>query len=70
MSVSISNDDECLESGSLSGLSLFLDWHNLHNFILNLSLEEKVDDLVLFDWECKEVDFFEFLDEFLLNETS
>jgi len=67
VSIVISNNNKCLESGSLSCSSLLLNGHDLHNFILELSLKEEIDDLMFFDGQCKEVNFFEFGDEFFLH---
>jgi len=58
VSIRISNDYESLESGSLTGSSLLLDWHDFHDFILQLGAKEEINDLILFDWESKEIDFF------------
>lgn len=46
VAVAVSNDDESLESGSLTGTGLLLDWHDLHHLILE-SWKEVVDNLVL-----------------------
>jgi len=68
VSVSVSNDDEGFESGSLTGSGLLLDGHDLHDFVLEGGLTEKlVDDLELFDGESEEVDFFDLLNVSLLN---
>jgi len=56
VSVVISNDDEGLESGSLTGTGLLLDGHDLDDLILELGAEEVIDDLVLLDGEREEVD--------------
>jgi len=58
VSVRVSNDDESLEAGSLSCAGLFLDRHDLHNFVLEGRSKEVVDDLWLFDGEREEVDVF------------
>jgi len=59
MSVSISNDDESFESGSLSGSSLLLNGHDLHNLILDLGSKEVIDDLVFLDRESEKIDLLE-----------
>lgn len=46
VSGTVSDDDESLEPGPLTGTGLLLDWHDLHHLILE-SWEEVVDDLVL-----------------------
>jgi len=67
VSLLISNNNEGLESGSLSGSSLLLNGHDLHDLILQLSFKEVVDDLVLFDGERIEVDFLQSSDSLVLN---
>jgi len=67
VSIAISDDDESLESGSLTGSGLLLNGHDLHDFILDLAAEEPVDDLVLLDGKGKEVDLLELSDELLLD---
>jgi len=70
VSVRVSDDDEGLESGPLTGASLFLDGHDLHHFVLEGRAEESVDDLVLFDGEGEEVDVFQSLDESFFDEST
>jgi len=67
VSISISNDDESFESGSLTSTGLLLDGHNLHNLILDLGAEELINDLIFLDGESKKIDLLEFLDQTLLN---
>jgi len=71
MAIAVTNNDEGLETGSLTSTGLLLDWHDLEDFILQLGGgEEVVNDLVFLDWEREEVDVFEALDESLLDKTS
>lgn len=58
VSVVISNNNEGLESGSLTGLGLLLDWHDLHDFIGDFSSQKEINDLIFLDGESEEVDFF------------
>ena len=59
VAVVISDDDESLKSGSLTGSGLLLDRFDFHDFILQCGRwKEMVNDLILFDWERVEVDFF------------
>jgi len=67
VSISVSNYNESLESGSLSGSGLLLDGHDLENFILEFSSQKVINNLVLFDGESKEVDFFNLSDVLLSN---
>jgi hypothetical protein len=69
MTIEITNGDESLEACSLTGTSLLLDGHNLHNLILELG-QENVDDLVLFDGEGEEVDLLDGLDLAVLDESA
>lgn len=55
VTIAVSDDDKSLESGSLTGSSLFLNGHDLHDFILDFASKEPVDDLVLFDRESEEI---------------
>jgi hypothetical protein len=70
VSVSITDNDEGLESGSLTGTGLLLDGHDLHDLILQFGAEEPIDDLVLFDGEREKVNLFELLDLSFLDETA
>lgn len=71
VSVGVSDKDESLEAGSLTGTSLLLDWHDLDDFILQDGWwEEVVNDLVFLDWEREEVDVLKALDEASLDETT
>ena len=56
MTIEITDSDEGLEAGTLTGPSLLLDRHDLHNLILELGKEE-VDNLVLLDRKREQVDF-------------
>jgi len=58
VSVVVSNNNEGLESGSLTGLGLFLDWHDLHDFIGDFSSQKVINDLIFLDGESEQVDFF------------
>jgi len=70
VSIEISDNNESLESGSLSGSGLLLNGHNLDDFVLQFGSKEEIDDLGFFDGERKEVDFFQFLDQFGSNQSS
>jgi len=48
MSVGVSNNNESLEFGSLTGSSLLLDGHNFHDFVLEVG-KEVFHDLIFFD---------------------
>jgi hypothetical protein len=63
VSVLVSNNNECLESGSLTCTGLFLDRHNFHDFIFeNGGREKPVNNLGFFDRERMKVDFFDEFD--------
>ena len=44
MTVTVSDSDDSLESGSLTGSGLFLDWLDFKNFILEGWSDEVIDD--------------------------
>jgi len=69
VSVKVSDGDERLESGSLTGGSLLLDRGDGHDLVLK-GWEEDVDDLVLLDREGEKVDLLHGLDLAVLHETS
>lgn len=69
VAVGVSDDDDSLESGSLTGSGLLLDGLDLHDLILENG-EELVDDLVLLDGESVEVDLLHGLDVTGLNEST
>lgn len=60
-SISVSDGDDSLESGSLTSLSLLLDGHDLHDFVREI-LEEILSDLVLLDGEGVGEDLLDGLD--------
>ena len=55
VAVEVTNGDERLKAGALTGARLLLDGHDLHDLILELGQEE-VDDLVLLDGQREQVD--------------
>lgn len=59
VTVAVTDGDEGLEAGTLTGTGLFLDGHDLQNLILQGAAQEEVDDFALFDWERVQVDFFQ-----------
>jgi hypothetical protein len=69
VSLEISDGDECLETGTLTGTGLLLDRHDFHDFILELG-KEGINDLVLFDGKREKIDFFHGLDFAILYETA
>lgn len=71
VTILISNSNDGLETGSLSGLGLLLDGYDLHDFVRQwLALEEFVDDLGLFDWDGVCVNFLEGTDHTMLYEST
>ena len=69
MAIGISDSNEGLESRALTGTGLLLNGHDLHDLVLEF-WEEKVDNLVLLDWEREEVDFLHRLDLSILHEAA
>lgn len=61
VTISVSDGDDGLESGSLTGLSLLLDGHDLHDFVRKI-LKEVLSDLVLLDGERVGEDLLDGLD--------
>lgn len=62
MAITISDNNKSLESSSLTGSGLFLDRHDLHNFILQLVSKEVINYLVFLHGKRKQVNFFQSLD--------
>ena len=48
-----------LETSTLPCSCLFLDWHDLHNFINHFFFHEMINNLILLDWNTEKVNFFE-----------
>merc|ERR1719153_1905105 len=60
--IGITDSDESLEPGTLSGTSLLLDGHDLQTLILQARPEEIIDDFAFLDGKREEVDLFQRLD--------
>lgn len=69
VAVKVTDGDEGLEAGALTGASLLLDGHDLHDLVGELG-EEEIDDLVLLDGEGEEVDLLDRLDLAVLDEAA
>ena len=69
VAVTVTNNNEGLETGMLSGTSLLLNGHDFHDLVLEARVE-LVDDLVLLDWEGMEVDLLQRLNLVGFDETS
>jgi len=70
VTVVVTDGDESLEPGPLTGAGLLLDGHDLQNLVLEGGAQEEVDDLKLLDGKREEVDLFEGLDLAVLDEPS
>ncbi len=73
VAVLVTDSNDGLESGSLTGLGLLLDGHDLHDLVRELSLgasKELIDDLGLLDGDGVSVDLFEGLDVVVLNKSA
>jgi len=70
VTVVISNSDEGLETGALTGASLLLDGHDLQNLILKGGAQVEIDDFELFDGKREEVDLLKRLDLSILDQAS
>ena len=66
--VTVTDDDEGLEMGTLTGISLLLKGHDFHKVFE--ARAELIDDLVLLDWEGMEVDLLQRLNLVGFDETS
>lgn len=69
VTVKVTDSNESLESGSLTGRSLLLDGSDRHDLVLQTG-EELVDDLVLLDGEGEEVDLLHRLDLAVVHQTT
>jgi len=69
VAVRVTDGNESLETGTLTGTGLLLNGHDLHNLVLELGKEE-VDDLVLLDGEGEEVDLLNRLDLAVLDKSA
>jgi len=73
VTLSVTNGNDSLESGSLTGLGLLLDGKDAHDLVGELSLgvrDESVDDWGLLDWDGVSVDLLEGVDLSGLDESS
>ena len=73
VTLSVTDGNDGLESGSLSGLGLLLDGEDAHDLIGELGLgvgEESVGDWGFLDWDGVGVDLLEGLDLSVLDESS
>lgn len=69
----VTNNDDSLEAGALTGLGLLLNRHNLHNLIGKLAigiLDKLVNDWGLLDWDGVGVNLLKSLDLAVLDETT
>jgi hypothetical protein len=64
--VEVTDGNGSLESGSLTGRRLFLDWGDGHDLVLQ-GWEEDVDNLELFDGQREQVDLLHRLDLSVLD---
>jgi len=67
VSVVVSDGDEGLESGSLTGRTLLLDWHDSHDFVGESGAEEVINDLVLLNRNREKEDLFDGGDSSVFN---
>jgi hypothetical protein len=69
VAIGVTDDNESLEAGALTGTGLLLDRHDLHDLILQLG-KEVVNNLVLLDGKGEKVDFLDSLDLTILNKAT
>merc|ERR1712226_62612 len=70
VTVVISDSNKSLESCTLSSTSLFLNGHNLENFIFQGGSEEKIDNFKFLNGQREEVDFFQALDLSIFDQSA
>ena len=71
VSVFVTDGDEGLEAGSLTGRGLLLDGHNLHDLLLERTRgEEMIDDLILLNGETMKIHLLERLNLAISNQTA
>lgn len=59
VAIAVTDGDEGLETGTLTGTGLLLDGHNLQDLILQRAGQEEIDDLELFDGQRVQVDLLQ-----------
>jgi hypothetical protein len=69
MTIFVTNDNESLETGTLTSSGLLLNRHDLHDLISKLR-KEVINDLILLDREREEIDFLNRLDLVSLDKTT
>jgi hypothetical protein len=69
VTVTIANNDESLETGTLTSTGLLLDRGDLHDLVLELR-KEVINNLVFLDGKGEEIDFLDGLDLTVLDETT
>lgn len=70
MSIAVSDSDECLEACTLTSTCLFLDRHDLQDFITQWASQEEINDFELFDWQWVEINLFQWADLSVTDQTS
>merc|ERR1719350_2172026 len=70
VTVVISDSNKSLESCTLSSTGLFLNRHNLEDFIFQRGSEEKIDNFKFLDGQREEVDFFQALDLSIFDQSA
>lgn len=70
VTVVITDGDVALEAGTLTSSSLLLDWHDLHDLILNRGTKDVINDLVFLDWKGEKEDLLNSGDLTSLDETT
>lgn len=71
VTVVVSDGDDGLEAGTLTGLGLLLDWLDLEHLILQHTwVNESVDNLRLLDWQREQVDLLQLVDLLVLDQSA
>ena len=59
MALEVTNSGYGLKAGTLAGTGLLLDWHDLHDLVLQILTKEMLYNLSLFDWDGMVEDLFD-----------
>lgn len=70
VTVAVTDGNESLETGTLTGTGLFLDRHDFQDLILQLGAQEEINDFELLDWQRVQVDLLQWTDFAFTNQTA
>uniref|UniRef100_A0A1L8EB86 Uncharacterized protein n=1 Tax=Haematobia irritans TaxID=7368 RepID=A0A1L8EB86_HAEIR len=70
VTVVVTDGNESLETGTLTGTGLFLDRHDFQNLITQSGAQEEINDFELFNGQRVQVDFFQRVDFAITDQTT